>query len=150
MCVHARVWECWCQGAGNYLWQLFESQGSSRNPAYRAAWSLVKTVPHSDSAHLWALACFAHKISEFCLSVNLFVWLQSHDTIVSKLIPVLSSVVIWVERAYSYLRPEHWRSCSELQPEHKQRNPQQAHRRRREQRQEAVGVKLVNMELVNS
>lgn len=97
-CVCVCVRECWCGRIGNYVWQLFESWGSPHNPGYRAAWSLLKTVTHPDSAHLWGLACFVHQMTEFCLSEDLFVWLQSHGNNISELTPksVISSVDIWV------------------------------------------------------
>lgn len=65
---------------------------------------------------------------------------------------VLFGVWVLSERC-GYLRPEHWHSCNELQPERKQGNPQQntqegeEEAEEREKREVAVEAKLVMQQL---
>ena len=80
--------------------------------------------------------------------------LEASSSVASESYPgnVLSSV--WVlSESYGYLRPAHWHSCNELQPEHKQRNPQQNTQEEeegpeeKEKREVAVEAKLVMQQL---
>lgn len=98
---------------------------------------------------LWqGQSCFVREITEFCLSEDSFVWLQIRSINTSELTQ-FSGVfpVLTFEYCVSiqYLEPEHWRSCSELQPEHKQRKEQsdsKADRRRREGEKAQRGKQL--------
>lgn len=67
---------CVCENADarepGIIFDSSESWGSSHNPAYRAAWSLVTPLHHPDSAHLPASVSFlTQETTEFGASADL-------------------------------------------------------------------------------
>lgn len=108
-------------------------------PGFKGAWSCVKTVTHPDSALSYGCqSCFVYEITDrnFICQKSLFVWLQSQNNNINQWLRSQCwhlNVCVSIQ----YLKPEHWHSCSELQPEHKQRKEQsdsKAERRREGER----------------